>query len=107
MSLNLFHIRHWRYYEAYYNDPTPLGQHLVQAQKEHFDNEVMGVRLMMEHIEKTMHNSVDDESSSIDDNIMRSSNTTLNDWTDANFVIAKCTQGSCLRSELDQFHLQW
>jgi hypothetical protein len=99
----MFHISHWRYYEAYYDDQTPLGQHLVQAQKEHFNNEGMGVRLTKEQIEKIMHNSLDDESSSIDDNIMRESNTSLNDWTDAKFVIVKCTQGRCLRSELDQF----
>ena len=103
MSLNMFHIRHWRYYEAYYNDPTHLGQQLVQAQKEHFDNEGMGVRLMKEQVEKITHESGDDESSTIDDNIIRASNTTLNDWADAKFVITKCTQGSCLRSELDQF----
>jgi hypothetical protein len=62
----MFHIRHWRYYEAYYNDPTPLSQHLVQVQKEYFDIEGMGVRLTKEQIEKNMHNSLDDESSSID-----------------------------------------
>ena len=44
MALNIFHIRHWRYYEAYYNDNTDLGRQLVQAQKEHFDNEG-GIRL--------------------------------------------------------------
>ena len=63
----------------------------------------MGIRLTKEQIVKIMHNSLDDESSSIDDNIMRALNTSLNDWTDAKFVIVKCTQGKCLRSELDQF----
>ena len=52
MSLNMFHIRHWRYYEAYYNDTTSLGQQLVQAQKEHFDNEGMGVSLLNEQDDK-------------------------------------------------------
>lgn len=54
-----------------------------------------------------MFNSYDDVTSSMDDNIMRSSNTTLNDWTDAKFFIAKCTQGSSLWSELDNFHSRW
>ncbi len=63
----------------------------------------MGVHLTKEQIEKIMHNSLDDETSSIDDNVMRASNTSLNDWTDEKIVNAKCTQRSCLRSELDQF----
>ena len=48
----MFHIRHWRYYEAFYNDPTNLGQLLVKAQQEHFDNEGMGVRLTPEQVKK-------------------------------------------------------
>ena len=52
----MFHIRHWRYYEAYYNNTTSLGQQLVQAQKEHFDNEGMGVRLLTEQYDKIVIN---------------------------------------------------
>jgi len=94
MTLNMFHIRHWRYYEAYYNDQSKLGQHLVQAQKEHFDNEGMGVRLLSEQIEILK---------GIEENIQRAKNTTTNDWLEAQFVIAKSSQGSYLWSDLDKF----
>ena len=44
---------HWRYYEAYYDDPCELGQQqLVKAQNEHFENEDMGVQLNTDHVEK-------------------------------------------------------
>ena len=38
-----------------------------------------------------------------DDSITWSSNTTMNDWTDAKSVLKKCTQGSCLWSEFNNF----
>ncbi len=80
MTLNMFHIRHWRYYKAYYNYPTPIGQHLVQAQKEHFDNEGMGVRLLNEQMDNIMQKLSNDVTSRCnDDSITRSSNTTMND----------------------------
>ena len=50
MTLNMFHIRHWRYYKAYYNDDTEIGRQLVKAQNEHFDNEGLGVRLSKDQI---------------------------------------------------------
>ena len=46
MSRNMFHIRHWRYYKAYYNDCSDLDQQIVQAQMEHFANEGVGVCLL-------------------------------------------------------------
>jgi hypothetical protein len=81
MTLNMFHIRHWCYYEAFYNDLTNLGQQLVQAQQEHFDNEGMGVRLTLKQVEKLMNTDGYDRHA--EDEVMMSSNTTCNDWTDA------------------------
>lgn len=103
MTLNMFHIRHWRYYEAYYNDQSKIGQHLVQAQKEHFDNEGMGVLLLSEQIELLHVNSANNVFFCIEENIQRAENTTTFDWTDAKFVLEKCSQGSCLWSDLDEF----
>ena len=100
----MFHIRHWRYYKAYYNDPSPIGQHLVQAQKEHFDNEGMGVHLLNEQMDNIMPKlSNDVRSKCSDDSITGSSNTTMNDWTNPKYVLKKCTQVSCLWSELNNF----
>jgi hypothetical protein len=101
MTLNMFHIRHWRYYEAFYNDPTNLGQLLVKAQQEHFDNEGMGVRLTLEQVEKLM--KTDEYVRHVKDDAMLSSNTTFNDWTDAKFVKDRCCEGCCLSSELEAF----
>jgi len=56
MTLNMFHIQHWWYYEAFYNDSTDLGKQLVQAQKEHFDNEGLGVRLSDDQINSLLQN---------------------------------------------------
>ncbi len=56
MTVNMFHIRHFRYYEAFYNDSTDLGKQLVKAQKEHFDNEGMGVRLTEDQINELLQN---------------------------------------------------
>ena len=103
MTLNMFHIRHWRYYEAYYNDNTDLGRQLVQAQKEHFDNEGLGVRLSDDQINSLLQN--DGCEKHTNDGSKLSSNTTFNDWTDAKFVKDKCTLGCCLWSDLDSFIL--
>ena len=59
--------------------------------------------MLSEQIEKLKVNSPDDVFLSIEDNILRSENTMTNDWTDAKFVIAKSSQGSCLWSDLDKF----
>ncbi len=56
MTLNMFHIRHWWYYEAYHNDNTDLGRQLVQAQKEHLDNKGLGVRLSDNQINSLLQN---------------------------------------------------
>jgi hypothetical protein len=101
MTLNMLHIRHWRYYEAFYNDPTNLGQLLVRAQQEHFDNEGMGVRLTPEQVEKLM--KTDEYVRHVEDDAMLSYNTTLYDWADARFVKDKCREGCCLSSELEGF----
>ncbi len=90
MTLYMFHIRHWRYYKAYYNDPSPIGQHLVQAQKEHFDNEGMGVRMLNEQLYNIMQKLSNDVTSRCSDNsITRSSNTAMNDWTVCQVCIEK------------------
>ena len=82
----MFHIRHWRYYEAYYNDTTSLGQQSVQAQKEHFDNEGMGVHLLSEQYNKIVINLDDSTEADIGENVKQFSNTTLNDWIDAQLL---------------------
>ena len=84
MTLHMFHIRHWRYYEAFYNDSTDLGKQLVQAQKEHFDNEGLCVRLIEDQINELLQNDGCERRS--EDGYWMSSNTTCNDWTDAKFV---------------------
>jgi hypothetical protein len=32
MSTEMFHIRHWKVYDAHYGDKTRLGSLLIQAQ---------------------------------------------------------------------------
>ncbi len=103
MSLNMFHSRHWRYYEAYYNNSTRLGQQLVQAQKEHFDNEGMGVRVLSEQYKKIVINLDNQQEADIMGSVMRFSGTSLNDWIDSQFVVEKSIRGCCLWSELDNF----
>ncbi len=110
MTLNVFYIKHWRYYEANYNDNTDLGRQLVQAQKEHFDNEGLGVRLSDDQINSLLQN--DGCERHTEDGSKLSSNTTFNDWTDAKLVKDKCILGCCLWSDLDSFilggkHKEW
>ena len=50
MTLNMFHIRHWRYYEAYYNDDIEIGVN------KHFDNKGLGVRLSKEQLNSLLQN---------------------------------------------------
>ena len=101
MTLNMFHIRHWWYYKAYYNDDTEVGRQLVKAQNEHFDNEGLGVRLSKDQINSLLQN--DGCKRRTEDGSKLASNITLNDWTDAKFVKEKCMLGCCLWSELDSF----
>ena len=101
LTLIMFHIRHWRYYEAYYNDDTEIGRQLVKAQNKHFDNEGLGVRLSKDQINSLLQN--DGCKRRTEDGSKLASNTTLNDWTDAKFVKEKCMLGCCLWSELDSF----
>ena len=103
MTLNMFHIRHWQYYEACYNDNTNLGRQLVQAQKKYFDNKGLGVRLSDNLINSFLQN--DGCKQQTEDGSKLSSNTIFNDWTDAKFVKNKCILGCCLWSDLDYFIL--
>ena len=80
----MFHIRHWWYYEAYYNDDTDLGRQLVQAQNKNFDNKGLGVRLSDDQINSLLQN--DGCNGRTEDGSKLASNTTFNDWTDAKFV---------------------
>ena len=69
ISLNMFHIWHWRYYEAYYNDPTHLSQQLVQEQKEQFDCIGKGVHLLSEQYDKIVINSNNSAVANIIENV--------------------------------------
>ncbi len=105
MSLKIFHIRHWRYCNAYYNDSIDLGQQIDQAQMEHFAHEGMRVCLLLHQLVELSDGVDDSTRSNEDENILISSNTTSNDWTEAKFVLEKCIAGCCLWSELDNFIL--
>jgi hypothetical protein len=90
----MFHNRHWRYYEAYYNDQSEIGQQLVNAQNEHFENEGLGVQLNT--IEKLMENSNNPTIALQNEYVSLAANITSHDWIEKKFMMDMYYNWCCL-----------